>query len=330
VVTTPAHSTMSDSIADLMPLMVAGVTPLAAGIRAFELRAADGGELPAFAPGAHVTVRTPSGLLRKYSLCNDSDERDRYVIAVKREPSGRGGSASVADNCRVGDVLPCSAPRNDFALADKARGFLFVAGGIGITPIMSMLRHLANDGTRPFKLYYLTRSGDETAFADDLNAPAFAGNVVFHHDGGDPDRAFDLWPLFERPRPVHAYACGPRPMLQAIRDMSGHWPMSSIHIESFADAATLAAPEDHPFRVRLARSGMTIDVGAHQSILEALRAHGLDVPSSCESGTCGTCRTTLLEGVADHRDLVLSEAEQADNIMICVSRARTRELVVDA
>lgn len=321
---------MSESIAAMTPLTVARVARLAKGIHAFELRGGDRDELPAFTPGAHVTVRTPSGLMRRYSLCNDSDERDRYVIAVKRESSGRGGSASVVDECREGSVLPCSTPRNDFALADKARGFLFIAGGIGITPIMSMLRHLANAGTRPFKLYYLTRSVDETAFADDLRGPAFDGNVVLHHDAGDAARAFDLWPLFERPRPVHVYACGPRPMLQAIRDMSGHWPMSSIHIESFADAATLAAPEDHPFRVHLARSGETVDVGAHQSILEALRAHGLEMPSSCESGTCGTCRTKLLAGVADHRDLVLSDAEQAGNIMVCVSRAHTPELVLDA
>ena len=230
---------MSDSIADLMPLTVAGVTPLAAGIRAFELRAADGGELPPFAPGAHVTVRTPSGLLRKYSLCNDSDERDRYVIAVKREPSGRGGSASVADNCRVGDVLPCSAP-HDFALAAKARGFLFVAGGIGITPIMSMLRHLANDGTRRSSSLP-DAIGRRDGVRRRLNAPAFAGNVVFHHDGGDPDRVRPV-------AAVRATAARARvrvraaPDAVAIRDMSGHWPMSSIHIESFADAATLAAP----------------------------------------------------------------------------------------
>jgi len=321
---------MSTAGTGFAPLTVAGVEPLATGIHAFELRAVDGGDLPAFTPGAHVTVRTPGGLLRKYSLCNDCEERDRYVIAVKREASGRGGSASLVDNCRAGDVLACSPPRNDFALADKAKAFTFIAGGIGITPIMSMLRRLAKDATRPFKLYYLTRSREETAFAGDLAAPHFAGNVVFHHDGGDADRAFDLWPLFERPKPLHVYACGPRPMLQAIRDMSGHWPMSSIHIESFADAATLAAPEDHPFRVRLARSGTTIDVGAHQSILEALRAHGLEMPSSCESGTCGTCRTTLIEGIADHRDLVLTEAEQTDNVMVCVSRSRTPELVIDA
>ncbi|HWD36253.1 MAG TPA: 2Fe-2S iron-sulfur cluster-binding protein, partial [Casimicrobiaceae bacterium] len=152
---------------------------------------------------------------------------------------------------------------------------------------------------------------------------------IMHHDGGDPDRAFDLWPIFERPQPVHVYACGPRPMLQAIRDMSGHWPLSAIHIESFADAATLAVADDRAFRVRLARSGATVDVGAHQSILDALRAHGLYVPSSCESGTCGTCRTRLLAGEADHRDLVLTEDEQADHIMVCVSRAHSPEIVID-
>ena len=320
---------MNDDTGELFPLTVSCVTQVARGIHAFELRDAAGGALPPFTAGAHVTIRTPAGSMRKYSLCNDSDERDRYVIAVKRENGGRGGSASVVDRCHAGDVLPCAAPPNDFALADKARGFVFIAGGIGITPIMSMLHQLAREGVRPFKLYYLTRSPDDTAFADALAAPAFAGHVTLHHDGGDPSRAFDLWPVLERPRPVHVYACGPRPMLQAIRDMSGHWPMSSIHIESFADASTLAAPEDRPFRVRLARSGDVVGVGAHQSILDALREHGMDVPSSCESGTCGTCRTRLVDGEAEHRDLVLSEAEHADNIMVCVSRARTPELVLD-
>jgi phthalate 4,5-dioxygenase reductase subunit len=321
---------MGETGAALMPLVVARAAPLARGIHAIELRASDDSELPAFTPGAHVTVETPRGLLRRYSLCNDCDERNRYVIAVKRETSGRGGSASLVDESHEGTIVPCAAPRNDFALSPKARGFLFIAGGIGITPIMGMLRHLAKVGTRPFKLYYLTRSAEETAFAEDLRAPAFVDHVVFHHDGGDPARAFDLWPLFEPPQPIHVYACGPRPMLQAIRDMSGHWPLSAIHIESFADAATLSVADDHPFRVRLARSGATIDVGADQSILDAMRAHGLDVSSSCESGTCGTCRTRLLEGVADHRDLVLSDAEQDDNIMVCVSRARSPELVLDA
>ena len=322
---------MDESNAALMPLMVARAAPLARGIQALELHAADDSELPAFTPGAHVTVATPSGVLRKYSLCNDCDERDRYVIAVKRETSGRGGSASLVDGCVEGTIVPCSEPRNDFVLAPKARGFLFVAGGIGITPIMAMVRYLAtSDGTRPFKLHYLTRSPDETAFLEDLSAPPFAGQSFSITTAAILRCAFDLWPLFERPQPVHVYACGPRPMLQAIRDMSGHWPLSAIHIESFADAARLPSPTIIRFASgSLGRVQRWTSV-RDQSILDAMRAHGLDVPSSCESGTCGTCRTRLLEGVADHRDLVLSDAEQADSIMVCVSRARTPELVLDA
>jgi phthalate 4,5-dioxygenase reductase subunit len=321
---------MTESVPSLTPLSVARAFPLAAGIHGYELRDPRGAPLPAFTPGAHVTVQTPNGLLRKYSLASDSGDRERYVIAVKREPDGRGGSASLVDDCRAGAQLPCSAPRNDFELSAKAREFLFIAGGIGITPIMSMVRHLAARGDVRFRLYYLTRSANETAFLDELSAAAFSRSVVIHHDGGDPARSLDLWPLLERPRAAaHVYGCGPRPMLQALRDMTGHWPASAIHIESFADAATLAAAEDRPFRVRLARSGGIVEVAADQSILEALREHGLDVPSSCESGTCGTCRTRLLEGIADHRDLVLASDEQADHIMVCVSRARSPAIVID-
>jgi phthalate 4,5-dioxygenase reductase subunit len=310
-------------------LVVTRAWPLARDIHGFELRAASGGELPPFTPGAHIGVVAPNGSSRKYSLANDCTERDRYVIAVKREGAGRGGSASLVDDARVGTTLACSTPRNDFPLDAKARRYLFVAGGIGITPILSMVREIARTGDKPYRLYYLTRSAEDTAFADALAAPEYAGHVVVHHDHGDPGRSFDLWPLFERPSPAHVYCCGPRELLQAVRDMTGHWPMSAIHFESFADAATLAAPEDRPFRVRLARSGDVVEVGADQSILEALRTHGLDVPSSCESGTCGTCRTRLLEGVAEHRDLVLAPSEHADTIMVCVSRSRTPELVLD-
>ncbi|HKU87856.1 MAG TPA: PDR/VanB family oxidoreductase [Casimicrobiaceae bacterium] len=320
---------MSERSPPLMPLTVARTAHAAVGIHVFELVASGGQELPPFTPGAHVTVRAPNGQLRKYSLANDCGERHRYVIAVKREAAGRGGSASLVDDCGQGALLACSAPQNDFELSEKAKEFLFIAGGIGITPIMSMVRHLALRDARRFKLHYLTRLPEETAFLDELRAPPFSASVAIHHDGGDPGRSFDLWPLFERPRALHVYCCGPRAMLQAVRDMSGHWSTSTIHIESFADAGTLAVPEDRPFRVRLARSGTTVDVGARQSILEALREHGLDVPSSCESGTCGTCRTRLLAGDVDHRDLVLSDAEHADNIMVCVSRARSPEIVID-
>ena len=309
-------------------LRVAATEPIAEGIQRFELRHPSLEPLAPFTAGSHVQVRTPAGLLRKFSLCNDPAERDRYVIAVKRESSGRGGSCDMIDHTRVGDTLEVSAPENAFELNEKAPGFLFVAGGIGVTPILSMMWRAAALGIR-FHLYYLTRSPAHTAFADELAREPFAGRVTIHHDAGDPANAFDLWPLFEKPTREHVYVCGPLPLLESVRDMTGHWSRLAIHFESFADARSLAKPEDRPFTVVLARSGTRLDVPPGQSILEVMRAHGHDAPSSCEAGTCGTCRTRLLEGIADHRDLVLTDEEKADQVMICVSRARSAELVID-
>jgi len=263
--------------------------------------------------------------LRKYSLCNDPAEPDRYVIAVKREPAGRGGSESLVRDVAAGAELPVSAPVNNFALTKSNAGYVFIAGGIGITPIMAMIRQLQADGGR-FRLYYCTRAADATAFRDELAVPALRGKVTMHHDGGDLAKALDLWPIVEKPQ-GHLYCCGPRGLMQAVRDMTGHWSPSAVHFESFTDAAP--RPDDKPFTVRLARSGRTIEVPTGVTILEALRAGGLDVPSSCESGTCGTCRTALITGEADHRDLVLADDERARNIMVCVSRARGDELVID-
>ncbi|MEP7182682.1 MAG: PDR/VanB family oxidoreductase [Betaproteobacteria bacterium] len=312
-----------------MTLVVAARAEIAAGIHRFDLRAPDGAELPPFTPGAHLEVEVPNGLVRKYSLCSHPDERDRYQIAVKCEEAGRGGSASLVDDAAVGARLACSPPRNDFPLAERAQSVLFIAGGIGITPIVSMVRHLASTGRARFKLIYCTRSPEATAFRDELAAPEFHGRVVFHHDAGDPARALDLWPLLERPTGAHVYCCGPRPMMEAVRDMTGHWSSSTVHFESFSDAAATRTADDRPFQVKLARSGAVIEVPADRSILDALRGAGHDVPSSCESGTCGTCRTRLLGGEADHRDLVLTDAERADHVMVCVSRARSDELVLD-
>jgi phthalate 4,5-dioxygenase reductase subunit len=310
-------------------VVVTEAAPIADGIYRYEMRALGGGELPAFSAGAHIGVCAPNGALRKYSLCNDPAERDRYEIAVKREDAGQGGSASFIDGVRAGTTLRCSPPRNDFGLAPRAPRFLFIAGGIGITPILSMVRHLKSSGGPPFKLHYCTRSPEATAYRDELSAPRYHGQVAIHHDYGDPARSLDLWPLLEKPTGAHLYCCGPRPMLEAVRDMTGHWSTAAVHFESFADAAATRTPDDRPFRVRLARSGGVVDVAATQSILDALRAAGLVVPSSCESGTCGTCKTRLLAGEADHRDLVLSDAERDDHIMVCVSRARSDELLID-
>lgn len=319
----------SPGIADTVtiPTRVAQYTQIADDIYLFELHADDGAALPEFTPGAHIAVRVPNGQLRKYSLCNAPTERDRYVFAAKREVGGRGGSISLIDHTKRGDTLAVSPPRNDFALVRSPAGYLFIAGGIGITPILSMLRHLTSTGSGSFKLYYCTRSASAAAFRDELSAPEFRGRVVLHHDQGDPAQALDLWPLVERPK-GHLYCCGPRSMMQSVRDMTGHWSPSSVHFESFTDAAK-NKPDDRAFTIRLARSGDVLPVPVGVTILEALRAHGHQVTSSCESGTCGTCRTRLLSGEADHRDLVLSEAEHCNNIMVCVSRARSDELVID-
>jgi phthalate 4,5-dioxygenase reductase subunit len=308
----------------MVPRRVTRAERIAADIHLYELRDPAGADLPEFTAGAHVAVRAPNGMIRKYSLANDPAERDRYVIAVKREIPGRGGSDSMIRDVSVGSELPVAAPVNNFALAKSPAGHTLVAGGIGITPIMAMIRHLAATGER-FKLYYCTRSADATAFRDELMSE-FRSQVVIHHDAGDPAKSLDLWPILEKPK-GHLYCCGPRGLMQAVRDMTGHWSPSAVHFEAFTDAAP--RPDDKPFRVKLARSNETIEVPVGTTILEALRAHGLDVPSSCESGTCGTCRTKLIAGEADHRDLALADDERATNIMVCVSRALTDTLVID-
>jgi phthalate 4,5-dioxygenase reductase subunit len=318
----------ADEQPPMMSLRVTRNDSIAEGIHLLEFRDADGQPLPEFSAGAHITVRVPNGLLRKYSLCNDPAERDRYQIAVKREANGRGGSCSLVDDVKAGVVLPVSAPINDFKLPPRAQDFLFIAGGIGITPIMAMIRQVQAENKR-FRLFYCVRSPETTAFMAELSALEFAGKVVIHHDQGDPANSLDLQPILaERRNREHLYCCGPRPLMEAVRAMTDHWSSTAVHFEAFSEAETHKAG-DKPFRVRLARSGKVLEVPVTKTILEVLRENGLEVPSSCETGTCGTCRTKMLAGEADHRDLVLAEHERADHIMICVSRARGEEITID-
>ncbi|MGA2565349.1 MAG: PDR/VanB family oxidoreductase [Pseudolabrys sp.] len=301
---------------------------IADGIHMLEFRDAGGKPLPEFSAGAHIAIQTPNGLLRKYSLCNDPAERDRYLVAIKREANGRGGSCNLIDNTKAGDNLLVAPPVNDFALPQRAQDFLFIAGGIGITPIMAMIRDIRRQGKR-FRLFYCSRSPETTAFIDELSAPEFNDHVVIHYDHGDPARSLDLKPILaERKNREHLYCCGPRPLMEAVRRFTDHWSSAAVHFEAFSDAETHKAT-DKPFKVRLAHSGDVVDVPTDKTILEALRAHGLEVPSSCETGTCGTCRTKLLAGKADHRDLYLPDHDRADNIMLCVSRALTDEITID-
>jgi phthalate 4,5-dioxygenase reductase component len=311
-----------------MPLRVADVRDLADGIRGFTLAQPDGAALPEFTAGSHIKVQTPSGFVRKYSLCSNPFQLETYCIAVKREDGGQGGSLSMHQQLKVGDTLPTSAPDNAFPMAENAKAHLFIAGGIGITPMLAMIQSLEHEGLGvPWKLIYLSRDAAYTAFLDDLKA--YGRRVTVHHDYGDPANSFDLWPALEKPTiGQHVYCCGPRPLMEAVRDMTGHWSAKQVHFESFAEGGEVK-PDDKPFTVQLASSGKSFEVPVGRSILATLREHGLDTPSSCESGTCGTCRTRLLEGEVDHRDMVLMPEEMDTQIMICVSRAKSDRLVID-
>jgi len=313
----------------VLQLRVQGAELVAQDIRQLELVDPGGRELPEFTPGAHVLVQAPNGVTRRYSLSNAPQERNHYVIAVKREAKGRGGSLSMVDEINAGDLLHVSLPRNEFALKDSAPSYLFIAGGIGITPIRSMVRHLVNTGDKSFKLYYLTRDPGMTAYRDELMAPEYRGKVVIHHDFGDPEKSLDLWPVLEKPKGAHIYCCGPKGLMDAVRDMTGHWSTSAVHFEDFGAGKITRSVDDKPFIVRFGVGGEAIEVPANASILEALRAKGHRVPSSCESGTCGSCRMKLLAGEPDHRDLVLTDSERLREIIVCVSRAHSPELTVE-
>jgi phthalate 4,5-dioxygenase reductase subunit len=314
---------------EFINLTVTSKSEIAEGIFRFELTHPARLPLPPFTAGAHIRVKTPNGTIRSYSLSNDPAEHHRYVVAVKRDASGRGGSVSMADDLHQGDLLPASLPDNAFELTPQARKIIFVAGGIGITPILSMMRYLKTSTDTPFRLYYCTRSPELTAFIDEVNSNEWKDTVVLHHNYGDPDNAYDFWPVFDTPtHGTHVYCCGPRSLMESVQDMTGHWPAGSVHFESFgADQSQFA--ENTPFSVSLHRSGIELEIPADRSILDVLRENNICPPSSCESGTCGSCRTRLLSGEVEHRDMVLMDDEKHDQIMICVSRARNDALVID-
>lgn len=311
-----------DRPAGRMALEVVSRRALTAEIAEFTLAAAERAVLPGFTPGAHVTVKTPGGAMRRYSLLNGGEAPTEYVIAVKREAQSRGGSRSMHDDAAVGSVLEVDPPENEFELVE-APSYLLIAGGIGVTPILAMARRLSAED-KPFKLIYCTRTPEEAAYLDEI--AALPGATV-HHDRGEADSFYDFWDHFAEPGPEHVYCCGPAPLMEEIKAVSGHWTEGRVHFEDFVGIGAVRA-DDEPFRVTLEGSGQTVDVPADRSILEALRDAGIATVSSCESGTCGTCKCRLIEGEADHRDMVLMDEEKDDHIMICVSRAKQGDLIV--
>ena len=305
-----------------MRLLVRSIALEAEGILSFELVHPDRAALPPFEPGSHVDVTTRDGTLRQYSLCNDPVERQRYRIAVLREVAGRGGSRFMHEDVRVGDFLEVSLPRNHFSLAADAGRHLLIAGGVGITPILSMAHALRRQAAA-YEIHYCTRSAGRTAFKEEIGQVA-AGKVSLHHDHGDPSSGLDVAELLRVVVPgTHVYCCGPAGLMRAVEAATTHWPPQSIHFEHFAAAKAdpYTAEGDAEFEVELGSTGAILPVPADRTILAVLRNAGTHVESSCEAGVCGTCRTRYLSGSADHRDYVLTDDERRDWIMVCVSRA---------
>jgi vanillate O-demethylase ferredoxin subunit len=323
---TPDEFTLS---AELLTARVESVRPLCDGVVSITLVPGDGGQWPAAEPGAHIDIHLGNGLVRQYSIC-EPGRRDRYVIAVQREARGRGGSAFVHDNLCEGDVVPISAPRNNFPFIG-ARRYLFIAGGIGITPIIGMA-FAAHRAGAEMRLFYMTRDEDKTAFRDTLAACAFAGHVTTVHDGGDASRSLDLKAAIGAfVEGTHLYCCGPSGLMRAIEDTARAlgWPQATLHFESFAPATPVEG--DTAFTVRIGSTGQTLSVGSGETLLGVLRDAGFVIDSSCEQGICGTCRVGVLAGEPDHRDQTLSDVERASNTVLCacVSRARSAELTLD-
>jgi ferredoxin-NADP reductase len=315
-----------------LSLLVRQIRYEASGINSYELVDPAGDNLPAFDAGAHIDVHLANGVIRQYSLSNSPRERHRYVIAVLRDDKGRGGSKALHDSLRVQDIATVSYPRNNFSLAAQARKVILLAGGIGVTPIKAMA-HALDDAGIAFEFHYCARNASCVAFGDALAGPWQHGSTQFHFDHGNPAEGLDIAGLLrERGEGAHLYYCGPAGFMQACADASAHWPAGTVHFEHFkapqAASAASAAPAGS-FAVKIASSGAMINVGPATSIADALKAAGVRIETSCESGLCGTCKIGYLEGEVDHQDCILDDAEHKQFLTACVSRAKSPVLVLD-
>ncbi|MFG2884215.1 PDR/VanB family oxidoreductase [Streptomyces sp. NPDC048297] len=303
-------------------LTVRRMTWEADGVLSVELTHPEGKPLPAWTPGAHIDVEV-GGRIRQYSLCGDPQATGTYRIGVLNEPASRGGSRHVHTTLRPGQTVTVSEPRNHFALED-APGYVFVAGGIGITPLLAMAREAARRGA-DWRMVYGGRSRASMAFTDELAALNGDVTVVPQDEHGhiDLDTA-----LADLPDGTLVYCCGPEPLLAAVERKC---PADRLRVERFAAPAVERTGDDEEFEVECRASGRTLTVGPDTSILQAVEDAGISVDSSCRDGICGSCETRVLAGTPDHRDFLLSEAEHTANatMMICVSRCASGRLVLD-
>ena len=319
-------SASAPASADVATLRVTGKQVRADGVLTLELAAPSGGRLRDWTPGSHIDLVLPNGLTRQYSLCGDRWDPSTYRVGVLREPAGRGGSAFVHEELAVGDLVGVGGPRNNFPLVPSEQ-YLFVAGGIGVTPILPMVRQAELLGA-DWRLLYGGRRRESMAFLDEL--AQYGERVLVRPE--DEFGLLDLAGFLGEPRDgVRVYACGPAPLLAAVERTCAAWPPYSLRTERFV-ADELGAPaRAAAFEVELARTGTTVTVTPDMTVLDALGQVGVEVLSSCRRGICGTCETTVLAGRPDHRDALLDDDERDANdcMYVCVSRSRDARLVLD-
>jgi ferredoxin-NADP reductase len=316
---------------DQFEVVVSKAEALTSRIREFVLARANGAPMPGWAAGAHIDVHLPDVGRRSYSLIETISPRaaehpTAYRIAVLQESKSHGGSTYM-HGLKAGDRLTISPPANNFPLGAGAGEVALVAGGIGVTPLLTMACELSA-AKRPFSFHYAGRSRNELAFLDDIGRLAAA---TVHADD-EAGRLFDLEGLMHRLAPdVPLYLCGPLPMIEAAIALAKrmNWPQGRLHFEIFT------APEeksgDASFEVELKGSGRVYEIPAGKTILDVLLEAGEDPIHDCKRGDCGICQTTVISGIPDHRDYILSESEKASNkvMQICISRAKTKRLVLD-
>ncbi|MGD0846772.1 PDR/VanB family oxidoreductase [Bradyrhizobium sp.] len=295
-------------------------------IKVFSLVDPDRWELPPFRPGAHIDLHLPGGMVRTYSLCNDPADNKRYLVAVKRERGGRGGSVKLHDEIKVGDTIGVTLPRGGLKLDGDLTHHVFVAGGIGVTPFLSAAAFLQRSGRPDFRLHLMVR-GEPPLKA--MLAPLMkTGHVVVHDTtrSGRPDVAS----LVGLPSPgVSVACCGPESMLDDFEQATRDWPGQRVHIERFVPPALPVDRNARPYTLALSRSKLEMRVDPGQTMLAALVSLGIDIPASCCGGICGSCKVDWLEGAPVHRDRVLSPAERARSLMVCVAGSAEDRLVLD-
>jgi tetrachlorobenzoquinone reductase len=326
---------MMKPMQECIHVVVRSMTLLASDTISVEFVSSDGGELPAFEAGAHIDLLLPNGIRRSYSLCNRPTDRNRYVVGVKKASPSRGASTYIHDHLRVGQRIEISRPRNNFPLAQAAERSIFIAGGIGITPILSMIQTLESEA-RQWKLYYAARTSKDAAFVGELQAlsAVHPGHIDIRFDHEPGVAMLDLEGIVNENagKGAHFYACGPSAMLDAFEAATKSIPEANRHLERFsADAKEASEGALTEYEAVLANSGMTLQITPEKSLLDTLLDAGINLEFSCMQGICGSCRVAVQEGLPDHRDHVLTEEERAanDSVLVCCSGSRTRRLVLD-